>query len=113
MNRLRTTTLAALLGAFTLGAPAVVFFNSAPAARAAEDKKGDHKKGEDTELQKQMEVIDESMKKLRKTLRKSEENAESLKTIADLKKACVACKEQTPAMASTIPEAERARFVEN
>ena len=108
MNRFRTHALAVLLGAAVLTAPAALVF-APPAACAADEKKGE--KGEDTELQKQMEVIEAGMKKLRKSLRSADDNAESLKTIADIKKAAVASKDQVPAMASTLPEAERAKFV--
>jgi soluble cytochrome b562 len=90
--------LAALLVAFS--------FIAAPALRAAEEKK-------DTELQKKMEEIESGLKKLRRTLRKPEENAESLKTIAKVKEAMEASKKLAPAMASSVPEGERAKFIES
>jgi len=90
--------LTALLVAFSLIA--------APSLRAAEEKK-------DTELQKRMEEIESGLKKLRRTLRKPEENAESLKTIGQVKAAMEASKKLPPAMAASLPEAERAKFIES
>ena len=60
-----------------------------------------------------MEIIEESMKKLRRTLRKPDTNADSLVLIEKLEKACIASKDLVPAMASKIPEAERAKWVES
>jgi soluble cytochrome b562 len=99
--RYRRTGLAALLTAV------VVAFSipAAPAVYAAEEK--------DTELQKKMEEIETGLKKLRRTLRKAEENPESLKTIAQVKVAMEASKKLPPAMAASLPEAERAKFIES
>ena len=90
--------LAALLVSFSLLA--------APALGAAEEKK-------DTELSKKMEQIETGLKKLRRTLRKTEENADSLKTIGEVKKLMEECKKLAPAMASSVPEAQRAKFIES
>ena len=85
-----------------------------PAVAVAQEKDDEKStvKDLDTELAKQMEIMDESMKKLRRTLRKAESNADSLVLIEKLEKACVASKDLVPAMASKIPEAERAKWVE-
>jgi soluble cytochrome b562 len=88
--------LTALLVVFSLLA--------APALVAADEK--------ETELSKKMEEVETGLKKLRRTLRKTEENAESLKTIGQVKAAMEACKKLAPSMASSVPEADRAKFVE-
>ena len=86
----------------------------APAAAAQDKEEGQSTvKDLDTELAKQMEIIDEGIKKLRRTLRKAESNAESLEWIDKIEKAAVKSKDLTPAMAAKIPEAERAKWVEN
>jgi len=65
----------------------------------------------DTELAKQMEIIDEGLKKLRRTLRKPDQNKESLEIINQVQAAAVASKAQTPVKAAKMPEAERQKFV--
>ncbi len=65
----------------------------------------------DTELAKQMEIIDEGLKKLRRTLRKPDQNKESLEIINQIQAAAVASKAQVPAKAAKMPEAERQKFV--
>lgn len=67
---------------------------------------------ETTELAKQMEVIEDARKALRKSLKNPEANTESAATLAEMRKAAVACRELVPAMAANMPEAERAKFVE-
>ena len=66
----------------------------------------------DTELAKQMETIEDSIKKLRRTLRKAESNPESLKLIEAMEKAAAKSKDLIPAKAEKVPEADRAKFVE-
>lgn len=86
-----------------------------PRVVAAQDKAEEpakEVKDLDTELAKQMETIEEAMKKLRRTLRKAESNKESLEWIEKMEKAAVKSKELMPAMAAKVPEAERAKFVE-
>ena len=90
--------LAAVIALFSLLA------GPALAAPAAEEK--------ETELQKKMEEVETGLKKLRRTLRKPADNADSLKTITGVKAAMEACKKLAPAMASSIPEADRAKFIE-
>ena len=96
-KRTPAAVLTALLVALSLLA--------APAPVSADEK--------ETELSKKMEEVETGLKKLRRTLRKTEENAESLKTIAQVKGLMEECKKLTPAMASSLPEAERAKFVES
>jgi soluble cytochrome b562 len=109
MNRFKLSPFALTLTAALFVAGVV----SMPRAAVAQDE--DEKstvKDLDTELAKQMETIDEAMKKLRRLLRKAESNAESLEWIDKMEKAAVKAKDLTPAMASKIPEAERAKWVE-
>jgi len=102
-----------LAAAAFVAVPALPFTALTPAARAADDSEGGgkKKKDKDTELQKHMEVIEAAMKKLRRSLPKSDQNAESLKQIADIQKAAKACVDLIPAMASTVPAGERDKFV--
>lgn len=66
---------------------------------------------EDTELAKQMEEMQDHLKKLRRSLKSPEENAASLESLAKIQQATVAAKSETPAKAAQVPEAERAKFV--
>jgi soluble cytochrome b562 len=102
-----------LAGVMVIGRP--VLKPVAAMAAAAQEKEGDGKtpKDLDTELAKQMEVIDEAMKKLRRTLRKPESNKESLEHIDKIEKASAKSKDLVPALAAKKPEADRAKFVEN
>ena len=67
----------------------------------------------DTELAKHMEEPEDHLKKLRRSLRKAEENAESLQHIDKALEEAVECKALLPAKAARVPEAERAQFVNN
>ena len=110
-SRLGRLVIVASLAAVPAGMSLSVL---APVARAANDEKPKKKhEGKETELEKQMEVIDKGMKALRKLLKKPEENAASLKTIGDIKQAAAASKEQIPAMTATLPEGERKKFAED
>jgi soluble cytochrome b562 len=117
MNRWKMTLLALpLAGVMVVGRP--VLRPVAAMAAAAQEKEGGEKgekkvKDLDTELAKQMEVIDESMKKLRRTLRKAESNKESLELIEKVEHAAAKSKDLVPALAAKKPEADRAKFVEN
>ena len=114
MNRWKTTLLAVpVAAALFAGRPFVAPAVAATAAQDKEDGKAKEVKDLDTELAKQMETIDDSVKKLRRTLRKAESNKESLELIEKVEKAAVKCKDLTPAMAAKIPEAERAKWVES
>src|SRR5215210_658471 len=112
MNRFKlsplTLALAAAICAGSWSLPRLVI-----AAAATQDKEDDKSKVKDldTELAKQMEVIDEGMKKLRRTLRKAESNKESLEWIEKIDKAAAKSKDLVPALAAKKPEADRAKFV--
>ena len=84
----------------TLAALLLTAFIAVPTVRA-----------DDTELAKQMEAIDDAAKKLRRSLKKPEQNADSLKLIGQMQAAAVASKELEPAKAAKMPEAEKAKFV--
>jgi soluble cytochrome b562 len=114
MNRLKLSPLTfALVAALCVGVAHLPLL--AVAAAAAQDKDDEKSKVKDldTELAKQMEVIDEGMKKLRRTLRKAESNKESLEWIEKIEKASTKSKDLIPALAAKKPEAERAKFVES
>jgi hypothetical protein len=110
MNPVRKRTIAALM--LSVLVVALAGMNHVRAA-AAQDDKEKKVPDLDTELSKQMEVIDSGVKKLRRSLRKPESNKESLETIEKVHAAAVKCKDMTPAMAAKIPEADRAKWVEN
>jgi hypothetical protein len=105
MNRTTTRTLLLLGAALLMGVP-----GGAAVSRAQDEAKRESKAG-DTELAKHMEVVEEGMKKLRRSLRKPDTNAESLETLGKIQAATVASKSLTPAKAAKIPEAERQKFV--
>lgn len=110
MKQLRTRTIAVVMLSTMVGAPSGMQF----ARAAAQDEKDSKEKKVadlDTELAKQMEVIDGGVKKLRRSLRKPESNKESLETIEKVHAAAVKSKDMTPAMAAKLPEAERAKWV--
>ena len=113
----KRTVLAVVLSGL-VGVPAGLGLSVARAATAAaaaqDDKESKEKKVADldTELAKQMEIIDSGMKKLRRSLRKAESNKESLETIEKVHAAAVKSKDMIPARAAKVPEAERAKFVE-
>jgi soluble cytochrome b562 len=62
-----------------------------------------------SELSKKMEVIDDAMKKLKRTLKKEDQNAVSLKLTGDIIEAATACRDMTPGKISKMPEADRAK----
>ena len=115
MSRNHLSRWVLLAAAAFVAVPALPFTALTPTARAADDSSegGSKKKkeGKETELQKHMEVIEAAMKKLRRSLPKSDQNAESLKQIADIQKAAKACVDLIPAMAATVPAGERDKFV--
>jgi len=113
MKQLRTRVVAAVVLSALAGVPAGlnVVRAAAPAPAAAQEEKEKKVADLDTELSKQMEVIDSGMKKLRRSLRKPESNKESLETIEKVHAAAVKSKDMTPAMAAKIPEAQRAEWV--
>jgi soluble cytochrome b562 len=94
-----------LLIAALLAAPLSLLFSTS--ARAEEEKK------QKSELHKKMEVIDEGMKKLKRTLKKADQNEASLKIIGNITDMAKECKEMTPSMAAKMPEADRKKFIDD
>ena len=83
MTSFRSTSLFALaLAALFLALP------SAPAEAARQDEATE----EDTPLLKDMEVIQDQLKFLRRNLKKPEENPASLAALQEMQRAAVACK---------------------
>jgi soluble cytochrome b562 len=120
MSRKHMTHWMLLAAAAFVAVPALPFTALTPAAHAADeagksssDEGGAKKKkeGKETEIQKHMEVIEASMKKLRRSLPKSEQNADSLKQVAEIQKAAKACVDLAPAMAANMPAGEKDKFV--
>jgi soluble cytochrome b562 len=97
---LRKTVVILMAGLLSFG---VAFTSSRKAA--AEEKKVK------SELSKTMEQIDEGMKKLRRTLRTKENNAQSLDTITKIEAAAITCKSLTPSRATTMPADQQPAFV--
>jgi RNA polymerase-interacting CarD/CdnL/TRCF family regulator len=65
-----------------------------------------------SELDKKMEVMDEGMKKLKRTLKKPDENPASLKVVTDIIDAATACRDMVPLKVEKLPEADRKKAVE-
>jgi hypothetical protein len=70
-----------------------------------------HAEVKKSELNNTMEDMDESWKKLKRTLRKPDQNAESLKLLADMQAKSLTCKGMIPTKAEKVPEADRAKFI--
>jgi len=66
---------------------------------------------EETELEKQMVVVEDGVKALRRSTRDPSRVAESLATLATVQAAALAAKQEVPVMAAAIPEGEREAFV--
>jgi len=67
---------------------------------------------DETVLAQHMHLIEEAVRGLRRSLRKAEDNPRSLELLATLQTAALACKGEAPAMAASLPEAERDAFVQ-
>ena len=104
MSRYQTVGLGTLLIAALLAAPMSLLFCST--ARAAEEEK------KKSELHKKMELIDEGMKKLKRTLRKSDQNETSLKVIGEIMELATVCRDMTPSHAEKLKDADRKKFVD-
>ncbi|HZK83041.1 MAG TPA: cytochrome b562 [Humisphaera sp.] len=103
MSRQRIFGLNLLLIAALLAAPLTLLI-SVPA-------KADEEKKQKTELHKKMETIDDGMKKLKRTLRKADQNATSLKIVGNIIEMATACRDMTPSKAAKLPEADRKKFI--
>jgi len=94
-----------LLISALLAAPMSLVFCTT--VRAEEEKK------QKSELHKKMEVIDEGMKKLSRTLKKTDQNEVSLKVIDQITGLAKECKEMTPSHAAKLKGAEKTKFLED
>ncbi len=90
--------------AMTLPTPRIMQAADAPPPAAKEGK-------EKTELHHRMKEMDDAMKKLRRTLKSADTNADSLDLIAKIEQLAVTCKSMTPSKAATLPEADRPKFI--
>lgn len=97
---MRKMTLLILAGFLAMG----VLFLESPRA-IAEDKKPQ------TPLGKAMEEMDNGLKKLRRTLRSKDSNAQSLETIAKVEAAVLASKGMTPSRATTMPSDQQPAYL--
>lgn len=96
---------------FVFAAASLLSLPLAPLVRRAaadEPKKAEVKK---SELHSSMEDVDDAMKKLRRTIRKPDQNAESLKLVSEIQTLMVAGKAMVPTKTEKLPEADRAKFV--
>jgi hypothetical protein len=105
MNRVKNS----LLVLATAAAFALPLASISRRAMAEEPKK--EEKVQKSELNNQMEDMDEIFKKLRRSIRKSDQNEQSLKLIQEIQTKAVACKDMVPTKAAKVPEADRAKFV--
>ncbi len=58
-----------------------------------------------------MESIEEAMKRLRRTIRKTDGAAESLELISKIEQEALVCKGMVPSRTATLPEGERTKFL--
>lgn len=66
---------------------------------------------DESEIDRQMEVVEDAIGKLRRSLRDEAKNEESLTAVATIEAAVLKSKLLTPKMAAAVPEAEREAFV--
>ena len=91
-----------LIAAFLLASPASFFTRS---LRAEEEKK------QKSELHKKMEEMDEGMKKLKRTLKKADQNEASIKLTEKIIALATECKDLIPSTAAKQPEEKRKDFI--
>lgn len=92
-----------LVPALALGALAFPLLSTAPSAAALDD--------DETELAKQMHVVEDGLRALRRSLRDPATYPDALETVVECQAAALASKGQVPAMAARVPEGERDAFV--
>lgn len=71
----------------------------------------EHADDEESELIKQMTIVNDATKKLRRSIRDEAKNSETLALLDLISTAAIASKAETPAMTATLPEADRDAFV--
>ena len=107
------STLAIGLAAATLAiglarVSAAAYGNSPPQDPEAQDPE-EHEP--ETELARHMEIVEEGLRNLRRSVRDPEKTADSLVTVIACERAIMACKGEVPSMAAKVPEADRDAFV--
>lgn len=65
----------------------------------------------ETELARQMEIVKDGLRSLRRSVRDPAKKADSLAAVIACERAIVAAKSEVPSMAARVPEAEREAFV--
>lgn len=65
----------------------------------------------ETELARQMEIVEDGLRSLRRSVRDPAKKADSLAAVIACERAIVAAKSEVPSMAARVPEAEREAFV--
>lgn len=76
----------------------------APEAPASEESH------EDSPLEEHMHAVEDCIRKLRRSLRKPEQKADSLATLTELQVAAAHAKQEVPRMMASLPEDQRAAF---
>lgn len=99
------------LTALTLAASTALFSASVPRHASAAEPKTAEVKVQKSELNSEMEDMDEAMKKLRRSIRKADQNEASLKILAEIQAKAVSSKGMIPTKTAKLPEADRAKFV--
>ncbi len=72
---------------------------------------GRHGREHESELARQMELLEDQLKPLRKLLRADGSSVEALSSLVEIQRLTLGCKQLVPAAATRLPEAERAAFV--
>jgi hypothetical protein len=92
----------------TIGALALVCFSLNAGSAVPQDESASH---DESVLEANMELVEDGMKALRRSVRSPEGWPASLATVAELQQAILTCKTEVPIMAASRPEAERPAFV--
>src|SRR5882757_7198929 len=96
---------AALLFSATMGVFPVRTFAAAETDKASDEKQ--------TELGRHMDSMNKAYRKLRRQIAEATKNEDSLKLVAVMRENAEASVTLTPEKAADLPEADRAKFVEN
>ena len=102
--RIRSAVAPTLI-AIALAAPLLAAFQD-PVGEAAGEAAD-----EPTALASQMEVVEQGLRKLRRSVRDPERNTESFELLAGMQRAALESKSERPVMTDRVPEAERDAFL--
>ena len=103
---MRALMILASCGAFAFGGYALLNSGTAQAQDPAKEESHEH-----SELEESMEKIKAGVRKLRRSLKSAESDADSLTAIAGIQAAALAAKGESPRMTGRLPEADQAAFV--